>query len=291
MWTETEIPSVLRRPEARERLRMPAERSDILRLEILWREGCVYVDTDFECRGSLEPLLDGAEFVTANLFPHRVNNAFIASVPGHVILDEALAEMKPREFFGFDRWAAGPFCFNSIVERHKGSPGVRLLAPELMYPRTLAERERALAIHHVARSWKDADELHEDVLRAERRLREVQDRLEQELRAHEQTRRAPGARSAPGVHDRARRHAYDAVVSLMRAQKPHGGGVDDPSPDPRPADRNDVTAAAADVPPLRAAPDRTWCVHERRSAPSLTFAAARSSSMMRSTASMRGTRV
>ena len=67
---------------------------------------------------SLEPLLDGAEFVTANLFPHRVNNAFIASVPGHVILDEALAEMKPREFFGFDRWAAGPSFFNSIVERH-----------------------------------------------------------------------------------------------------------------------------------------------------------------------------
>lgn len=73
-----------------------------------------------------------------------------------------------------------------------------------MYPRTLAERERALAIHHVARSWKDADELHEDVLRAERRLREVQDRLEQELRAHEQTRRRleraqrPASTTAPG---------------------------------------------------------------------------------------------
>ena len=138
LWTEAEIPAELRRPEARERLRMPAERSDILRLEILWREGGVYVDTDFECRGSLEPHLDGAEFVTANLFPHRVNNAFIASVPGHVILDEALAEMKPREFFGFDKWAAGPFFFNRIVQRHQHSPGVRLLPPALMYPRTPA---------------------------------------------------------------------------------------------------------------------------------------------------------
>lgn len=189
LWTEAEIPSELRRPEARERLRVPAERSDILRLEILWRQGGVYVDTDFECRGSLEPHLEGAEFVTANLFPHRVGNAFIASVPGHVILDEALAEMKPREFFGFDRWAAGPFFFNRIVQRHKGSPGVRLLPPELMYPRTPAARERALAIHHFARSWKTVDELHEDVLRAERSLSDVQGRLEQEQRAHAETRR------------------------------------------------------------------------------------------------------
>jgi inositol phosphorylceramide mannosyltransferase catalytic subunit len=189
LWTEAEIPPDLRRPEARERLRMPAERSDILRVEILWREGGVYVDTDFECRGSLEPHLDSREFVTASLFPHRVNNAFIASVPGHVILDEALAEMKPREFFGFDKWAAGPFFFNSIVQRHKSSPGVHLLPPELMYPRTLAQRERALAIHHVARSWKNVDELHDDLLRAERTLREVQGRLEQELRAHAETKR------------------------------------------------------------------------------------------------------
>jgi mannosyltransferase OCH1-like enzyme len=189
LWTEAEIPLELRRPEARERLRVPAERSDILRIEILWREGGVYVDTDFECRGSLESHLEGAEFVTANLFPHRVGNAFIASVPGHVILDEALAEMKPREFFGIDRWAAGPFFFNRIVQRHRSAPGVRLLAPDVLYPRTPAERARALAVHHFARSWKDARELRMDVVRAERALREVQGRLEQEQRAHAQTKK------------------------------------------------------------------------------------------------------
>jgi hypothetical protein len=53
----------------------------------------------------------------------------------------------------------------------------------------LAERERALAIHHVARSWKNVDELREDVQRAEGSLREVQGRLAQELRAHAETKR------------------------------------------------------------------------------------------------------
>ncbi len=37
-WTENDLPGDLRRPEAAERLRAPAERADILRLEILWRE-------------------------------------------------------------------------------------------------------------------------------------------------------------------------------------------------------------------------------------------------------------
>src|SRR5205807_3001839 len=37
LWTEDSLPRDLVRPESRERLRHPAERSDILRLELLWR--------------------------------------------------------------------------------------------------------------------------------------------------------------------------------------------------------------------------------------------------------------
>ena len=36
-WTEDNLPGGLRRTEVYERLRMPAERSDILRLEVLFR--------------------------------------------------------------------------------------------------------------------------------------------------------------------------------------------------------------------------------------------------------------
>ena len=56
-WTDDNFPDGLRRPEAQERLRSPVERANILRLEVVWRFGGVYVDTDFECRRSIEPLI------------------------------------------------------------------------------------------------------------------------------------------------------------------------------------------------------------------------------------------
>ena len=37
LWTEENLPEDLRRPEVYERLRVPAERADLLRLELLWR--------------------------------------------------------------------------------------------------------------------------------------------------------------------------------------------------------------------------------------------------------------
>jgi len=108
LWTEETIPEDLRRPEVRERLRVPAERSDILRLEILWRHGGVYVDTDFECIRPLEPLVGGLDFFCAYLKPGQANNAFIGATSGHPILDRALDELRPNEWHGYDKAAAGP---------------------------------------------------------------------------------------------------------------------------------------------------------------------------------------
>ena len=89
LWTEDNLPAELRRPEVRERIRHPVERADILRLELLWRHGGVYVDVDFECRRPLDPFIGDAEFFTAYLKPknivkarERVNNA--TQMPGHV---------------------------------------------------------------------------------------------------------------------------------------------------------------------------------------------------------------
>ena len=107
-WTEENLPDDLRRPEARERLRIPAERADILRIEILWRFGGVYTDADFECFRSIEPLIENLDFFGAYRKHDRINNAFLGSVPGHPVLDRALDEMQPTETFGYDKTAAGP---------------------------------------------------------------------------------------------------------------------------------------------------------------------------------------
>jgi hypothetical protein len=47
---------------------------------------------------------------------------------------------------------------------------VTLLDPELFYPETEEGRRNAYAIHHKARSWKDAELLRIDLERAEREI-------------------------------------------------------------------------------------------------------------------------
>ena len=166
LWTEDHLPDELRRGEVYDRLRVPAERADILRLEVLWQFGGVYVDTDFECRRSLEPLLDGVDFFTAYLKPGRVNNAIIGATPRHRILERALTELMPAQTYKYDKEAAGPLFLDRLV---KDYPEITIFEPELFYPATPGERERAVAIHHAARSWKDAEGFRQAATRARER--------------------------------------------------------------------------------------------------------------------------
>jgi hypothetical protein len=169
-WTEENLPAGLRRPEARERLRSPAERANILRLEALWRFGGVYVDTDFECLRSIEPLIEDAELFISLAKPGRVNNALMGSVAGHPILDEALDRIRPREFFGHDKEATGTRLLDTLL---LDRPGVTLIEPERFYPKTPEARREAYAVHDMARSWKDPELLRIDVERAERKWEET----------------------------------------------------------------------------------------------------------------------
>lgn len=183
LWTEDDLPRDLRRPEAAERLRAPAERSDILRLELLWRFGGVYADTDFECLRPIEPLLEGADFVVGLAKPGRANNAFLASVAGHPLLERALEQLRPREYHGYDKAAAGPQFIDELIA--SAPDAVTLLEPDLLYPRTPAATEHAYAVHHERRSWKEPAELLIDAQRAEQRLGVVQDELATLTRKYE----------------------------------------------------------------------------------------------------------
>lgn len=192
LWTEENLPTDLRHPEALERIRHPAERADILRLELLWRQGGVYVDADFECRRAMDPYIGDADFFTAWLKPRpegkpgRVNNAFVGSVPGHPLLERALDELRPQECYGFDKSASGSVFFNALVHDF---PEVRILPQKLIYPSSPAEEEAAISIHHYARSWADGRDFRKAAVRAEERLRAALGRLEESERAHAKTER------------------------------------------------------------------------------------------------------
>ncbi len=127
----------------------------------------MYVDTDFECRRSIEPLIAEAELFITLAKPGRVNNALMGAVPGHPVVGEALEQVRPVEYFGHDKAATGTrFLDPLLIDR----PGVTLLDAERFYPETEAQRQQAYAVHHKARSWKDTDQLRIDLERAEREL-------------------------------------------------------------------------------------------------------------------------
>jgi mannosyltransferase OCH1-like enzyme len=187
-WEEDDLPSDLRHPAVYERDRTPAERADILRLELLWRYGGVYADVDFECRRPIDDLLDGVELCAASLKPGgRTNNALIGATQGHPLMERALDTVRIQEpGQPFDKTASGSLFFDAVIQ---GQPGVTILPAELFYPSTPAQREDAYVIHHAARSWKDADGWREAALRAEQRLDKATRALEKETAAHAKTKK------------------------------------------------------------------------------------------------------
>lgn len=173
-WTDENLPPDLRLPESYDRMRSPVERCDLLRLELVWRDGGIYVDCDFECKRPLDSLLEGVDFLLGYTKPGRVNHALMGAVPHHPVLDRALNEIRPRDVYGYDKDATGPGFFSRLIAGYGDLP---ILDPELFYPRTPEERSRAYAVHHEARSWKGASMLLADLARTEERLGYARDEL------------------------------------------------------------------------------------------------------------------
>lgn len=188
LWRDDNLPSDLRNSQAYERDRHPVERADILRLELLFRYGGVYLDADLECLKPIDPLIDGLEFFGMYIKPGRVTNTVIGSVAGHPILDRALSELTPQEPGArFDKTKSGPVFLDGVVKQF---PPPTLFPRATFYPIEPEEYEDAYSIHHCARTWKSREEWRIEALRAETRLRKLAAELEQERRAHLETKEA-----------------------------------------------------------------------------------------------------
>jgi mannosyltransferase OCH1-like enzyme len=171
-WHDGNLPEGFRRPEVYDTSRTPWERADILRLEVVLQFGGVHVDADFECLRPIEPLLEGVELFIGYRKPGRVNGALFGAVAGHPILVEALDAIPHREERTYDKDATGPRFLDTLLSDR---PGVTYFEPEVFYPRTPDEIDRAYAIHHRARGWKDEEGLRRSLAKAEKRLLEAQE--------------------------------------------------------------------------------------------------------------------
>ena len=170
-WTDDNLPDGCRRPEVYDRSRTVWERADILRLEVVNLFGGVHVDADFECLRPIEPLLGDAEFFIGYRKGTHVNGALFGAVAGHPLLDEGLSTVRPREDGAYDKDATGPKFLEALLTDRAG---VVYFGSEMFYPRNPDELDRAYAVHHKARGWKNEEGLRRSLAKAEKRLLEAQ---------------------------------------------------------------------------------------------------------------------
>jgi len=134
LWTDDDI-RVMPFAGAVARGEWLAERSDLLRYELLWHFGGLYVDADMECLKPIDPLLADVSLLTAWEIPGRsINGAVLAATPEHPAIElvrrearRALSSDKPVEHSG----RAGPPTLTRVLEHHEDAT---ILGPEAFYP-------------------------------------------------------------------------------------------------------------------------------------------------------------
>lgn len=160
MWTDDHLPERIHNRPQFENAAHYAQASDILRLEVVYQFGGVYVDCDFECVRNLEPLIADVEMFCGTEDGVHYCNGIFGAVPGHPAVKAAI-EALPRSMADYGHLPinlqTGP-AFTTRVWR--GRRDVHVFPRETFYPYGWNEKHRkgerfsdAYAIHHWAGSW------------------------------------------------------------------------------------------------------------------------------------------
>jgi len=116
------------------------QKSDILRYEILYQFGGLYVDTDFECLKPFDVLNETCDFY-AGIIDHikspQICNALIASTPGHPIIDKCIKKLRGAKISQTPEQQTGPAfftrCFFETAKKKGGKINV-ILPATFFYP-------------------------------------------------------------------------------------------------------------------------------------------------------------
>lgn len=177
LWTDETIKTIsLKNQNLFDKASNFGTKSDLLRYEILEQFGGIYVDVDFECIKSLEPLIFAHSFFTGIGGFDYINNAIIGSSSHHPLIQNIVMYVGATEEKNLSNpwYHTGPLFFTKQVARFvRKHPDQAIVYPIcFFYPMPNTMRfdyrenklslemlkplfiEETFAVHYFAESWR-----------------------------------------------------------------------------------------------------------------------------------------
>jgi len=169
LWTDTNLPPMPHLGPYFQASPTRAGQADILRCEIVYAHGGIYVDADMECLRPIENLLGGCRcFVACEYDPSRhgltgptgINNNIFGAVPKHPAILDVMQQI-PSVYYAADPLSSGPALFRHVMHRRTD---VRIfeksifnpLLPQEAHARTPGDPEAfpdSYAVHWCYSTW------------------------------------------------------------------------------------------------------------------------------------------
>lgn len=141
-----------------------AQIADILRYEILHRHGGVYLDTDFKCLRSIEPILKGVKNFACSEDGHSISIGILGAIQGSEYMVRCVNALPNK--IGLEPVAkeTGPGLFTRVLLDGGINGDFTLFPRKWFYPYNWNEPHRAnedfpesFGVHHWAHSWRDSE--------------------------------------------------------------------------------------------------------------------------------------
>lgn len=171
LWDDKKIKDNLKitYPEILESCENFSEKSDILRFEILYQFGGLYIDTDFECLKNINPLFEEKEIVLFHQEHKKICGAFFGASKHNtdvkLLIDGLPSRKKSHGHKGANSdYKYGPAYITEKLGHEIGMPDGRDSLKKTVYPYYWTEKSRreedfskthpeAYAVHHWNGSW------------------------------------------------------------------------------------------------------------------------------------------
>lgn len=176
LWTNEDLKTItLQNQDLFDHAQNWGEKADILRYEILYQFGGLYVDLDFECLKPFDILHQSYDFycgiepLDIPLNSVFANNAIIGCAPRHPTMKHCLDTLKNDKNLSNVLLRTGPIHLSkSLLSQLSSSPGINIVFPvSYFYPLGWKQRNfnrnqidqiiknspESFAIHHWASTW------------------------------------------------------------------------------------------------------------------------------------------